>query len=233
MKFLLVLSDAFDALWAIRGRVALALGAVALLGVLVAIYLPMIPGGEPASRPSVAVHNPTAQGPVEPAKPPAQAAAPAPAPVAPSPAPAPAAAPTPQAAGATDPGSVQTHAPVPEATPAPEAAPVPEPEPTTAPVREPAPAPRAAPTPAAEPAFRVQVGAFREAQRARALSRRLTRAGFPTSVMPGTTPDGKAIYRVRTRQALPKGEARQLVARLRHRVPALRPILVPGGEAAG
>lgn len=229
MKFLLVLSDAFDALWAIRGRVALALGGVALLGVLVAIYLPMMPGGEPASRPSVAVHNPTAQGPVEPAKPPAPAAAPAPAPVAPSPAPAPAAAPTAQAAGATDPGSVQAQAPVPEATPAPKAAPVPEPEPTAAPVPETAPAP----TPTAEPAFRVQVGAFRELERARTLSRRLTRAGFPTSVMPGTTPDGKAIYRVRTRQALPKGEARKLVARLRHRVPVLRPILVPGGEAAG
>lgn len=227
MKFLLVLSDAFDALWAIRGRVALALGGVALLGVLVAIYLPMIPGGEPPSRPSVAVHNPTAQGPVEPAKPPAQVAAPAPAPVAPSPAPAPAAAPTPQAAGATDPGSVRAQAPVPES------APVPQPEPATAPVRESTPMPQAAPAPAAEAAFRVQVGAFREIQRARALSRRLTRAGFPTSVMPGTTPDGKTIYRVRTRHALPKGEARQLIARLRHKVPALRPILVPGGEAAG
>lgn len=227
MRFLLVLSDAFDALWAIRGRVALALGGVALLGVLVAIYLPMIPGGEPPSRPFVAAHNPTAQGPVEPARPPAQAAAPAPAPVAPSPAPAPAAAPTPQAAAATDPGSVQAPGPVPEP------APVPEPEPATAPAREPAPMPQAAPAPAAEPAFRVQVGAFRELERARALSRRLTRAGFSTSVMPGTTPDGKTIYRVRTRQALPKGEARQLVARLRHRVPALRPILVPGGEAAG
>ena len=65
--------------------------------------------------------------------------------------------------------------------------------------------------------------------RARGLSQRLTHAGFPTWVIPATTADGVAIYRVRTRQALPKEEARQLVARLRHRVPALRPILVASG----
>ena len=229
MKFLLVLSDAFDALWAIRGRVALALGGVALLGVLVAIYLPMMPGGESPSRPSVAVHNPTAQGSVERAKVEPQAAAPIPAP-APAPASAaPAPAPAPQAA-ANDPGSVPDHASVPgQVPPAPQQAPeaVPAPEPARAP------APEAAPKSSAEPAFRVQVGAFRETERARALSRRLTRAGFPTSIERGTTPDGKTIYRVRTRQALPRGEAQQLVARLRHRVPALRPILVPGGKAAG
>ena len=77
--------------------------------------------------------------------------------------------------------------------------------------------------------FRVQVGAFRDMARARGLSQRLTRAGFPTWVIPGTTPDGKAIYRVRTKQALPKAEARQLVARLRQRVPALRPFIVASG----
>jgi cell division septation protein DedD len=77
--------------------------------------------------------------------------------------------------------------------------------------------------------FRVQVGAFRDIARARHLSQQLTRAGFPTWVIPATTPDGVAIYRVRTRQTLPKGEARQLVARLRHRMPALRPILVASG----
>ena len=220
MKFLLVLSDAFAALWAIRGRVALALGGVALLGVLVAIYLPMMPGGESPSRPSVAVHNPIAQGSVERAKVEPQAAAPIPAP---------APAPAPQAA-ASDPGSVPEHATVPEQLPPapPQAAEaVPAPEPARAP------APEAAPKFSAEPAFRVQVGAFRETERARALSRRLTRAGFPTSIERGTTPDGNTIYRVRTRQALPRGEAQQLVARLRHRVPALRPILVPGGKAAG
>ena len=215
MKFLLVLSDAFDALWAIRGRVALALGGVALLGVLVAIYLPMMPGGESPSRPSVAVHNPIAQGPVEPAKASAPAAATATAPVAPSPTPAPAAVPAPAPAPISIPDSAPVSAPAPVAAPAPEAASGP------------------APAPTAEPAFRVQVGAFRETERARALSRRLTRAGFPTSIERGTTPDGNTIYRVRTRQALPRGEAQQLVARLRHRVPALRPILVPGGKAAG
>jgi cell division septation protein DedD len=84
-------------------------------------------------------------------------------------------------------------------------------------------------TPGPQQVFRIQVGAFRDIARARNLSRRLTRAGFPTWVIPATTPDSVAIYRVRTRQALPKGEARQLVARLRHRMPALRPFLVPSG----
>jgi cell division septation protein DedD len=220
MKFLLVLSDAFDALWARRGRVALALAGIAVLGVLVAIYLPLIPGGEPAAPPSAGAHNPTVQGPVERAQVAPQAATPAPAP-APAPAPVAAHAAVPQAATTTDPGSTAEQAP--EQASAAEAAPAPEPEP----------APEAAAAPAAEPVFQVQVGAFRDVARAQKLSRRLTHAGFPTSVMRGTTPDGKPIFRVRTRQALPKAEARQLVARLRHRVPALRPILVPGGEAAG
>jgi DedD protein len=222
MKFLLVLSDAFDALWAVRGRVAFALAGVALVGVLVAVYLPMIPGNGPPPPPPVAAHSPTVQGPVERARV-------APAPIAPNPFPAPAAsspapvavatpALAPPAASVADPGVVRAQAP-----PAPEK--VPEAAQATAPT--------AAPAPAAERMFRVQVGAFREAGRAKALSRRLTRAGFPTSVERGTTADGKTVYRVRTRQALPKGEARQLVARLRHRVPALRPILVPGGETAG
>ena len=51
MRFLLVLSDAFDALRAYRGRVALALTGFAILGVLVAVYLPMIGGQRPAPRP--------------------------------------------------------------------------------------------------------------------------------------------------------------------------------------
>ncbi len=226
MKFLLVLSDAFDALWAIRGRVALALAGVALLSVLVAIFLPMIPGAEPPSPPPAVARNPTVQGPVERAKLAPQAPAPAPAP---------------QAPAATDSGSEAQPAPVPEKAPATEqateaaqaSAPEPTPAQEAAPAPEPKPAPEAAPAPAAEPVFQVQVGAFREAARAQKLSRRLTRAGFATSVMRGTTSDGKLIFRVRTRQALPKGEARQLVARLRHKVPALRPILVPGGEPAG
>ena len=225
MKFLLILSDAFDALWAIRGRVALALAGVALLAVLVAVYLPRIPGSEPPTPPPAA-HNPTVQGPVERAKVAPPAAPPAPAPQAAAPAPAPQAAvpaPAPQATAAANPGSASQQAPVTEQAPAPEAAPAPEPEP----------APEAAPKPAVEPLFQVQVGAFREAARAQKLSRRLTRAGFPTAVTSGTTPDGKPVFRVRTRQALPKGEAQQLVARLRHRVPALRPILVPGNAAAG
>jgi len=92
--------------------------------------------------------------------------------------------------------------------------------------------PETAPAPVAEPLFRVQVGAFRELARARWLARRLTRAGFPTSVVPGTL-DGAPIYRVRTRQALPRGEARQLVARMRHRDPDLRPFLVAAGRTVG
>ena len=100
----------------------------------------------------------------------------------------------------------------------------------------PQPAPDATPQPAAaKPAqkrvFRVQVGAFREAGLAHSLSRRLTHAGFPTEVIPGTTSKGTPIFRVRTRQALPKGEALRLIARLRHREPALRPFLVAGGSA--
>jgi len=229
MKFLLVLSDAFDALWALRGRVALALAAVAVLGVLVAIYLPLISGDNRPSPQAAAVHNPSAQGPVERARVMPQPAAPAPAPaaaptptpaVAPAPAPAPAAVPTPAPAvapaTAPEPPLVLTPHVAPAATPAPASSPAPE----------------AAPAPVAEPLFRVQVGAFRELARAQLLARRLTRAGFPTSVMPGTL-DGAPIYRVRTRQALRKGEARQLVARLRHRVPALRPILVAAGGAVG
>ena len=200
---------------AVSGRGGVAVGGGPLVGGQVAIYLPMMPGGESPSRPSVAVHNPTAQGPVEPAKASAPAAATATAPVAPSPTPAPAAVPAPAPAPISIPDSAPVSAPAPVAAPAPEAASGP------------------APAPTAEPAFRVQVGAFRETERARALSRRLTRAGFPTSIERGTTPDGNTIYRVRTRQALPRGEAQQLVARLRHRVPALRPILVPGGKAAG
>ncbi len=229
MKFLLVLSDAFDALWARRGRVAIALAGVAVLGVLVAIYLPLISGGDggsPPSPPATAVRNPTAQGPVERARVAPQAAAPAPAAPAPAPAAVPALPQAPQAATTADPGSTTEQAPAPEQTPAPQqtsAAEAPTPEAT----------PAAAPAPGAESVFQVQVGAFREVARAQKLSRRLTRAGFPTSVVRGTTPDGELIYRVRTRQALPKGKARQLVARLRHRVPALRPILVPGGESAG
>ena len=222
MRFLLVLSDAFDALWAIRGRVALALAGVALLGVLVAVYLPRITGSEPPSPAPVIAHNPTAQGPVEHATLAPQAAAPAPTPALAL-----------QAPTAADPSSATQATSAPEPAPAPEPSPAPAPAPAPAQAPEPEPAPSVAPVPAANTVFQVQVGAFREIARARALSHRLTRAGFPTSVMRGTTPDGKPIFRVRTRQALSKGEARQLVARLRHRVPALRPILVPGGEAAG
>lgn len=216
MRFLLVLSDAFDTLRAYRARVALALTGVAILGVLIAVYLPMISGQRPAPQPDVP-HSTSAQGPVEPARATvASAPTPATAP-APSPAPAP--------------------APAPTATPAPTPTPPPPPPPPV-PASSPAPAPAVAAAPAPQPVvappgptqvFRVQVGAFRDIGRARAFSQRLTRAGFPTWVIPGTTADGVAIYRVRTRQALPKGEARQLVARLRHRVPALRPFLVPSG----
>ncbi|HUJ87207.1 MAG TPA: SPOR domain-containing protein [Burkholderiales bacterium] len=224
MRFLLVLSDAFDALWAIRGRVALVLAGVALLAVLVAVYLPLVPSSEPPTPPRAA-RNPSVQGPVERAKVAPQAALPAPAPQATPPATAPQAtapAPAPQGTAAVDPGSASPQAPVTEQAPAPEATPALEPEP----------AHEAAPKPVAEPQFQVQVGAFREAARAQKLSRRLTRAGFPTTVTRGTTPDGKPIFRVRTRRALSKGEAQQLVARLRHRVPALRPILVRGSEPA-
>lgn len=231
MKFLLVLSDAFDALWAVRGRVALALAGIALVGVLVAVYLPMLSGGEPPSPSPAAARSPTVQGPVGHAAVAPQAAAPTPAPIDSPPPAAPAAtqAPASAASVAAAPSPTPDRAPAPTQTsPAPEQAP----EAARAPRAAPEPRPAPAPAPAAEPLFRVQVGAFREAERARALSRRLTRAGFATSVVRGTTADGNTIYRVRTRQALPKGEARQLVARLRHRVPALRPILVPG-EATG
>ncbi|MGH8746007.1 MAG: SPOR domain-containing protein [Burkholderiales bacterium] len=223
MRFLLALSDAFDALWAIRGRVALALAGIALLGMLVTIYLPRITGSESPSPPPVIARNPTAQGPVERAKvPPKAAAASAPA-LAATPVLAPAAAAAPQTLAATDTDSAPEQA----AKAARESAP------KAAPAEEPVPASQAAAAPGAEANFKVQVGAFREIRRAQQLSRRLTRAGFPTSVVRGTTPDGKLIFRVRTRQTLPKGEAHQLVARLRHRVPALRPVLVRDGGAAG
>ncbi len=65
MKFLLVLSDAFDALWALRVRVALALVGVAVLGALVAIYLPLIAGDERVSPQPVTAPNAMAQGTVE------------------------------------------------------------------------------------------------------------------------------------------------------------------------
>ena len=223
MRFLLVLSDAFDALRAYRGRVALALTGVAILGVLIAVYLPMIGGQRPSPQADVP-RNISAQGPVEPARVAAASTpTPAAAPVAP-----PAAAPAPDVA--PSPGPDLTPPPAPPPAPAPAPAPTATPAPSPAP----SPAPAAAAPPAAATAgstqvFRVQVGAFRDMARARGLSQRLTRAGFPTWVIPGTTPDGKAIYRVRTKQALPKAEARQLVARLRHRVPALRPFIVPSG----
>ena len=53
MRFLLVLSDAFDALRAYRGRVALALTGVAILGVLIAVYLPMIGSQRPSPQADV------------------------------------------------------------------------------------------------------------------------------------------------------------------------------------
>jgi len=220
MRFLLVLSDAFDALRAYRGRVALALTGVAILGVLIAVYLPMMSGQRPAPQPDVP-HNTSAQGPVEPAR---VAVATTPTPTA-APAPPPASTPAPDV----------PPSPGPEVTPSPAPAPAPARAPAVAATAAPAPAPAAAPSPSAIPGptqvFRVQVGAFRDIARARNLSQRLTRAGFPTWVIPATTPDGVAIYRVRTKQALPKEEARQLIARLRHRVPALRPFLVPSGAA--
>jgi SPOR domain len=229
MKFLLVLSDAFDALWALRGRVALALVGVAALGALVAIYLPLIVGDGNLSPQPVTAHNPVAHGTVERARVAPQAAAP----VQPQ-----AAAPV-QPQAATSPESARTSAPAPapatdlRAAPAPQAPPAPE-------IAR-APAPTVVPDLAAEsasqsvaPVFLVQVGAFREPERARKLAQRLTRAGFPTSVVRGTTSDGARIFRVRTRQALPGGEARQLVARMRRRIPALRPFLVRDeAEVAG
>jgi len=221
MKFLLVLSDTFDAMRGRLGRVALALGGVvvlAVLGVLVANYLPQITRDERPAPQSAVSHKTSAQGLVEPLK----ASAPASAPASP-----------PAAAPASAPALV----------PAPATVPVPVPAPAPAPAPSPAPAPPAVPQaaanlPAAAPvppgsAFQVQVGAFREVVRAQRLARRLSRAGFPTSVMPGTTLDGKPIFRVRSTQALPRGAAQQLVARLRHRVPALRPILVPSHGDAG
>jgi DedD protein len=229
MKFLLVLSDAFDALWALRGRVALALVGVAVLGALVAIYLPLIAGDERASPQPVTARNPVAQGTVERARAVPQAAAPVrPQPMT-SPETASAAAPAPAPASEPRPAPATTTASAAQASSAPEIA---RPrEPAAAPDSAPASAPSAT-----EPVFLVQVGAFREAERAQRLAQRMTRAGFPTSVVRGTTSDGARIFRVRTRQALPDGEARQLVARMRRRIPALRPFLVRGeaeAEAAG
>lgn len=221
MRFLLVLSDAFDTLRAYRGRIALALTGIAILGVLIAVYLPMISGQGPAPVPD-APPSTSAQGPVEPARA-TVASAPTPA-SAPAPTPAPAPAPTPAAAPAPD--LTPSPAPTPAPAPAPEIA-------TPAAVLPPAPASAPRPVvakPGPTQVFRVQVGAFRDIARARNLSQRLTRAGFPAWVIPGTTADGVAIYRVRTRQALSKEEAHQLAARLRHRMPALHPFLVPSGS---
>lgn len=225
MRFLLVLSDAFDALRAYRGRVALALAVIAILGVLVAVYLPLINGQRDTPQP-LAPHGTSAQGPVEPARV-ETASTPTPAPT--------------STAEATPAPSAEA-TPAPEPTPAPATAPAASPAPAPAPAQSPPPAAKAAPTPAppatpTHPAaaagpqqvFRVQVGAFRDMAHARSLSQRLTRSGFPTRVIPGTTADGTAIYRVRTQQALTKEEAHQLVARLRQRLPALRPILVASG----
>jgi cell division septation protein DedD len=188
MKFLLVLSDAFDALRAHRARVALALTGIAIAGVLAGVYLARTDGKRAASRPVVA-HNTSAAGRVEPARP-VPAPSPKPAPAVSSGADVPAAAPT-----ATQ-------------SPAPRIAQVP------------------ADTSAPSLSYRVQVGAFREPALARGLSRRLAQAGFPALLDQGKTSDGTPIYRVRTKQALPKDEALELLARLRKREPALRPFLV-------
>lgn len=237
MRFLLVLSDAFDALRAYRGRVALALAGVAVLGVLIAVYLPMI--DSPPRAPQPATHSTSAQGPVQPANSvaantPAPAAVPA---ASPSPVPDQASAPSPTPSPAPVPTPTSAPTPPPAPSPAPAVAPAPAPAqtPTVAATAVPATAPAPPPTQATatagrRPVFRVQVGAFRDITHARNLSQRLTRAGFSTWVIPATTPDGKAIYRVRTKQALPKEEARQLIARMRRRVPALRPFLVPTGS---
>jgi DedD protein len=227
MKFLLVLSDAFDALWALRGRVALALVGVAVLGALVAIYLPLIAGDERASPQPVTGHNPVAHGTVERARGVPQANAPAQPQPTTSPESASASSPMPAPATESPAAPATTTASAPQASSAPEIARPPEPATAPDPAAETAP-------PSAEPVFLVQVGAFREAERAQRLAQRMTRAGFPTSVVRGTTSDGARIFRVRTRQALPSGEARQLVARMRRRIPALRPFLVRGEpEAAG
>jgi len=205
MRFLLVLSDAFDALRAQRARIALALAGIAIVAVLSGLYLARS-GGKRAAPQPVLAHNTSAVGRVEPAKP-ASAPSPKPVPAAPASAVAP-----PDAARPTS-------------TPAPRPAPRAESASAPAKASKSAPkAPAAAPGPAQS--FRVQVGAFREAALAQSLSRRLTQAGFPTVLDQGKTSDGSAIYRVRTKQALSKNEALELIARLRKREPALRPFLV-------
>ena len=211
MKFLLVLSDAFDALRAYRIRVALGLSGIVIVAVLIGVYLARSGGQHAAPQPALA-HSTSAVGRVKQANPvSALLAKPE------SPAPESAAAPPAETTPAPTPVPRITQAPAPVPAPAaaskPAAASTPAPQP-----------PRAAPAPA--PSYRVQVGAFREVALAQSLSRRLTQAGFPTVLDQGTTSDGTTIYRVRTKQAFAKNEALQLVARLRKREPALRPFLV-------
>jgi cell division septation protein DedD len=205
MKFLLVLSDAFDALRAYRIRVALGLSGIVIVAVLIAAYLARSGGQRAAPRPALA-HSTSAVGRVERANP-VSALLAKPEPAAPERTAAPPAQTTPA------PTSVPRIAQAPAPVPAPAAASTPAPQP-----------PRAAPAPALS--YRVQVGAFRDVALARGLSKRLTQAGFPTALDQGTTSDGTAIYRVRTKQAFAKNEALQLVTRIRRREPALRPFLV-------
>lgn len=207
MRFLLVLSDAFDALRAHRVRVALALTGIVIVAVLIAVYL-VWGGGQRAASPPAVAHGTSAVGRVKQADPlSALLAKPKSA--------APQSAAAPSAETKTAPKPAPQIAQAPESAPAPAAASAPAPRP-----------PRAAQAPAPALSYRVQVGAFREIALAQGLSKRLTRAGFPMVLDRGKTSDGAAIYRVRTEQAFAKNEAIQLINRLRKREPALRPFLV-------
>jgi len=200
MKFLLWLSQQFDALGASWRKVLLgAIGLAALAAVV--FYGPALLEGDsrqvPVRAPASVVSKPlTPPAPVG-DKPPDQAPQPEPpkpivAAAAPVPAPAP--------------------APAPTATPAP--APEPEPEP--------------APAVAAKPAtYQVQLGAFQDEARADRLAKRVARAGFPATVTPVDLPDRGRFYRVRLKPELSHAKAKQLLARLEKKMPKQKAILVP------
>jgi cell division septation protein DedD len=85
-------------------------------------------------------------------------------------------------------------------------------------------------SPSVEPRFLVQLGAFRSETRAGRLAQAATQAGFPSSVVRGSSSSGETLFRVQVIQALNKMHAEQLAGEARGTVPGVDPIVVERGR---
>ena len=112
--------------------------------------------------------------------------------------------------------------------------------PATAPAPAPAPASAPAPAAATKPApavpasarpgtYQVQLGAFREEDRARNLAQQVQQAGFETAVIGVDLPQLGRMYRVRLKPDLSHEDARRLLAQLKKKMPKQKPIVVRSG----